>query len=148
MLGITLPGVAPGQKRLGNPGAIRGFIVSSHLHHLALGARDVERLAAFYRDVFGLSETARHFSADGALRSVWLDLGGATLMIERTLESPRRVAGVGAGPFLVAFRAEAEQRRQIERALEAAGAPIESRTEFTSYARDPEGNRVAVSAYV
>lgn len=121
--------------------------MNSSLHHLALGASDVERVAAFYRDVFGLVETARHHHPDGTLRSVWLDLGGAMLMVERTHESPRRVEGVGKGPFLLAFRVKAAQRSQLERELEAAGAEIELRTAHTSYARDPEGNRVAISSY-
>jgi glyoxylase I family protein len=121
--------------------------VKPRLHHLALGARDVARVAAFYRDVLGLAETARHHHADGSLRSIWLELDGATLMVEATSEAPRRVEGVGAGPFLLAIRVEASDRRELERMLEAAGAVIESRTEYTSYARDPEGNRVAISAH-
>jgi catechol 2,3-dioxygenase-like lactoylglutathione lyase family enzyme len=121
--------------------------MSLRLHHLALGARDVERVAAFYRAVFGLGETARHHHEDGTLRSIWLDLGGATLMVERSSESQRRVEGVGAGPFLLAFRVDIAQKDQLERSLEAAGAAIESRTEHTSYARDPEGNRVAISTH-
>jgi catechol 2,3-dioxygenase-like lactoylglutathione lyase family enzyme len=121
--------------------------VPSSLHHLALGARDVAKVAAFYRDLFGLAEIARHFHDDGTLRSIWLDLGGATLMVEATSEPPRRVDGVGAGPFLLAIRVQAARRRELEQALEAAGAAIESRTEYTSYARDPEGNRVAISAH-
>jgi glyoxylase I family protein len=121
--------------------------VKPRLHHLALGARDVARVAAFYRDVLGLAETARHHHDDGTLRSIWLDLGGATLMVEATSEPARRVEGVGAGPFLLAIRVEASGRRDLEGALEAAGAAIEARTEYTSYARDPEGNRVAISAH-
>ncbi len=121
--------------------------MTSRLHHLALGARDVARVAAFYRDVFGLDETARYHHEDGSLRSIWLDLGGSTLMVEATDEALRRVDGVGPGPFLLAFRVAAEQRRELERALEAAGAVIESRTEYSSYARDPEGNRIAISAH-
>jgi glyoxylase I family protein len=121
--------------------------VNCRLHHLALGARDVERVATFYRDVLGLNEIARHHRGDGTLRSIWLDLGGAILMIEATAEAPRRVEGVGAGPFLLALRAPASHRIELERALEAAGSAIESRTDFTSYARDPEGNRVAISSH-
>ena len=68
-------------------------------------------------------------------------------MVEATTEPPRRVEGVGAGPFLLAFRVEAADRCELERSLEAAGAAIESRSEFTSYARDPEGNRIAISAH-
>jgi glyoxylase I family protein len=121
--------------------------VNCRLHHLALGARDVERVAAFYRDVLGLNEIARYHRGDGTLRSIWLDLGGATLMIEATAEAPRRVEGVGAGPFLLALRVPASHRIELERALEAAGSAIESRTDYTSYARDPEGNRVAISSH-
>jgi catechol 2,3-dioxygenase-like lactoylglutathione lyase family enzyme len=114
------------------------------LHHVALGAQDVDALAAFYRDVLGLPELARH--RDGVvLRSVWLDLGGAILMIERTHEPARRVEGVGAGPFLLALRCTVAERAALEARLAAAGSAIESRTAFSSYARDPEGNRIALS---
>jgi len=119
----------------------------SVLHHLALGARDVGRLARFYTDVLGLREVTRHLHADGSLRSVWLDLGGSLLMIEPTDEPPRTVVGVGAGPFLIAVAVLAEERRAFEARLEAAGSVVEFRSEFTSYARDPEGNRIALSAY-
>lgn len=107
----------------------------------------MERVAAFYREVLGLSEIARHADETGALRSIWLDLGGAILMVERTNEPPRRVDGVGAGPFLIALAVEPAAREALERALEAAGSPIETRTRHSSYARDPEGNRVAISHY-
>ncbi len=118
------------------------------LHHVALGAHDVEALAAFYRQAFDLLEVARHDDARGGLRSVWLGLGrDVVLMIERTAESRAPVHGVGAGPFLLAFSVPASELPNRERVLEALGAAIESRSEFSSYARDPEGNRVAVSTY-
>lgn len=120
---------------------------SPALHHLALGARDVERVAAFYRTVFLLPEVARHTTESGSLRSIWLALGPVVLMIEQSEAEPRRVEGVGSGPFLLAFRITEKERTQWEERLTAAGAAIESRTERTSYARDPEGNRVAVSFY-
>ena len=112
------------------------------LHHLALGARDVSRLAAFYREHFALPELARHHHDDGRLRSVWLDLGGAALMIEQTAEQEQRVDGVGAGLFLLALNTTPALRAQLCERL-----PEEARTEHTSYFRDPEGNRVAVSLY-
>lgn len=115
------------------------------LHHLALGARDVERVAAFYREALGLPEVERHLTASGALRSIWLDLGGALLMVEHTTSPPHAVEGVGAGPFLVAVRVPRAEHAAWEARLAASGAPIEARTSFTSYARDPEGNRVAIS---
>ena len=116
----------------------------SGLHHIALGARDVEAVADFYREVFEMEERARHDDA-GRLRSIWLGAGDVVLMIERTDASGERVDGVGAGPFLLAFDVEPGERAELEERLEAAAAPIEERTPHSSYARDPEGNRVAIS---
>jgi catechol 2,3-dioxygenase-like lactoylglutathione lyase family enzyme len=104
-------------------------------------------LARFYGEQLELREVARHHGTDGALRSVWFDLGGAILMIEHGVDEPRHVNGVGAGLFLIAIAVEATQRELFERRLERAGALIESRTEWTSYMRDPDGNRIAISAY-
>jgi glyoxylase I family protein len=117
------------------------------LHHLAIGSADVERLARFYRDVFGLREIERHVYPDGALRSIWLDLGGPILMLEHTDEPARRTEGVASGPFLLALRVDRSERHRLERRLEASGQAIESRTAFTSYSRDVDGNRVAISHY-
>ncbi len=119
----------------------------SVLHHLAIGTRDVARLARFYIDVLELREVTRHLHADGTLRSVWLDLGGAVLMIEPTDEPPRIVSGVGAGLFLIAVAVLPEQRGAFEARLELSGSVVESRSEFSSYARDPDGNRIALSVY-
>jgi catechol 2,3-dioxygenase-like lactoylglutathione lyase family enzyme len=119
----------------------------SVLHHLAIGTRDVARLARFYIDVLGLREVTRHLHADGSLRSVWLDLGGSLLMIEPTDEPPRTVVGVGAGPFLIAVAVSVDERAAFETRLAGAGSNIELRSEFTSYARDPDGNRIALSAF-
>lgn len=116
------------------------------LHHLALGAQDPERVAAFYRDVLGLEELRRFVLDDSRVRSVWLDLGGAVLMVERTDAGSRRVDGIGAGPFLIAVTGAGGVDDHARR-LEEAGVVVEARTEHTCYARDPEGNRVAVSSY-
>ena len=117
------------------------------LHHVALGARDVEGVATFYRDRLGLREVRRHHEPDGRLRSIWLDLGGAVLMIEFTEQPSRPVRGVGAGPFLIAVGVAADERAAMESRLTAGGFPVESRSEHTLYLRDPEGNRVAISSY-
>lgn len=118
------------------------------LHHLALGARDPESLAAFYCDVLGLAERTRHFDAD-ELRSVWLELGDdALLMIERiAADTPTHQIQMAPGLFLLAVRIDERDRASWIARLEAAGSAIEDQTAFTSYARDPEGNRVAVSFY-
>jgi len=118
-----------------------------HLHHLALGARDVASLAEFYRRAFELREHARHHHSDGSLRSVWLDLEGSLLMIEASDAEPRPVDGIGMGLFLVAFRVAVEERERVEARLVELGGVLETQGHFTSYARDPEGNRVAISHY-
>lgn len=121
---------------------------TGRLHHIALGANNVEEVAAFYCDVFGLTEVERHHDDDDALRSIWLDMHGTLLMVERTDAAPRHVDGIGAGPFLLAFDVDGpSERRALEKRLERRGVAVEDRTRYTSYFRDPEGNRVAVSHY-
>jgi glyoxylase I family protein len=117
------------------------------LHHIAVGSPDVARLAAFYRDLFGLKELARHLDTDGSLRSIWLDLGGSILMIEHTHEGARWVSGIGAGPFLLAFRVSPAERQRLEGELTSRGHGIDGRTAFTSYCRDIDGNRIGLSHY-
>ncbi|HEU5073533.1 MAG TPA: hypothetical protein VFU02_05160, partial [Polyangiaceae bacterium] len=51
------------------------------------------------------------------------------------------------GLFLVAFEVPVAQRAQAEARLVEFGGVLEERGRFTSYARDPEGNRVAISHY-
>jgi catechol 2,3-dioxygenase-like lactoylglutathione lyase family enzyme len=118
--------------------------ISPTLHHLALGADDVESLAAFYRDTLGLPEVARHDYPDGGLRSIWLSLSaGSVLMVEPYEQDRQSVAHHSRGLFLLGLQMPAARRTDIESELGAA----ENRTEFTSYFRDPEGNRFALSDY-
>jgi catechol 2,3-dioxygenase-like lactoylglutathione lyase family enzyme len=124
----------------------------TRLHHVALGARDVEGVARFYGELFGLAELRRHRHDDGTLRSIWLDLGGSILMVERSSEErtsapSRHVTGVGSGPFLIAFSVPPSERTRLEAAIEQRGHHIDERSEYTTYTRDPEGNRVAFSHY-
>lgn len=116
------------------------------LHHIALGAADVDRVSRFYRDVLRLSEIKRWETEDGRLRSVWLSLGDGVLMIERTDAPSRAVDGIGRGPFLLAV-SWPDGLDAARRWLAAHEVPVENATEFTVYARDPEGNRIALSVY-
>lgn len=121
---------------------IQGF------HHLAIQAHDVERCTAFYRDVLGLPEQARHHLPDGTLRSVWLTVeGSAFLAVERCDDPPSETSyRTGrAGLHLVALRIAREQRDELERELTFREIPIVHRTAYTIYVRDPEGNRVGLS---
>ncbi len=117
------------------------------LHHVALGARDVLRVAEFYSEAFSLTVEREHHYDDGKLRSIWLELGAGRLMIEHTEAERAEVEGVDKGPFLLAFSVGKEERADAERRLRDLGAPILERGEYTSYARDPEGNRIAISHY-
>ncbi len=119
------------------------------LHHVALGSRDVAALASFYCELLAGSERRRHWDDAGALRSVWLDLSGVLLMIERADEQAERprVERVGLGAFLLAFKADSAGRRDFEARAARLGAEVESRSAYTSYLRDPDGNRIAVSEY-
>lgn len=115
-------------------------------HHAAVQVRDVEQVAAFYRDVLGLPELRRHHHADGALRSIWLSLGGdgdGFLAVEGD-------PAPGSGPqgwSMIALRIRAEDRPQVEAHLGQRAVPIVRRTGFTLYVRDPEGNLVGLSHY-
>ena len=120
------------------------------LHHIAVGTRNVENLARFYRQLLVTSEERRHLDEQGELRSVWLELSGTLLMIERAApQAAERAAvdGVGLGAFLLAFRADAAGRGRFEARAAELGAAVESRSAYTSYLRDPDGNRIAVSEY-
>jgi catechol 2,3-dioxygenase-like lactoylglutathione lyase family enzyme len=122
-------------------------IPNACLHHVAFGACDVELIAGFYRELFGLSEVARHTDPSGALRSIWLTLGGAILMIERVTTTAPQARRDALGPFLLAIAVTPADRLRLEGVLTERGHGVESRTAFTSYARDPEGNRFAFSTW-
>jgi glyoxylase I family protein len=122
-------------------------MIEARLHHIAMGARDVEQVASFYRQFFGLEERQRHRQKDGSLRSIWLDLGESVLMIEHTERVRDRCDGVDAGAFLLAFTVPEDRIDLLKSRLVAAGYPVEDITEFTTYFRDPEGNRVAISQF-
>ena len=83
---------------------------------------------------------------DRGLRSVWLPLGDAILMVER-LEAPaERERGAGGWHMLVLDIPAAERARWVKR-LEAAGAGPAGSTGFTLYGQDPDGNPFGLSHY-
>ena len=68
-------------------------------------------------------------------------------MIEASQADDRVVEGVGRGLFLVAFEVSVAERERVTARLVALGGVLETQGRFSSYARDPEGNRVALSHY-
>ena len=115
---------------------------------MAVQARDVERVAAFYRDVLGLPELARYQFDDGSLRSVWLsskaggDAAAGFFAVER---APDEQPDGTLGFSMVALRIDPAAREAVEAALAARGVSIEKRSGWTLYVRDPEGNLVGLS---
>ncbi|GAB5543331.1 MAG: VOC family protein [Sandaracinaceae bacterium] len=121
------------------------------VHHVAVCVRDVPAALAFYRDVLGLEELRRWLRDDGTLRSVWLAMGA--LHGERAFLAVEEVPG-GAprhdsapGLHCLALQIASRDREHWRGRLEAAGHPVERESEFTLYARDPEGTLVALSHY-
>jgi glyoxylase I family protein len=109
------------------------------IHHIALRTRNVVRLEGFYTAVVGLPLLQR----DEARGSVWLGAGGVIVMIEAA--SPGEPPVPSGSLELVAFAIE--DREAWRARLSAAGIAVEGETAHTLYFRDPDGRRVAVSAY-
>ncbi len=105
------------------------------IHHLAFRTADLARLERFYVDVLGLAVARR------SERSVWLEAGGTILMLERA-EADEPAVPPGTME-LVAFVASAAMKER----LAAAGVPVEARTAYSLYFRDPDGRRLGISSY-
>ncbi len=98
---------------------------------------DLPRLEAFYTGPLGMRVLRR----DPARGSVWLEAGGAVLMLETcdVAEPP-----VPAGSLeLVCFAIDAADRDAFR-----ARVTVEAETASTLYFRDPDGRRIGVSSYV
>lgn len=77
---------------------------------------------------------------NGRVRSVWLEAGQTTLMLERELRGEGSASGSG---HLVAFAVE--NLAEWEDRLARAGIAVVDRTAHTLYIRDPDGHRVGLS---
>lgn len=143
--GRNLPNRPP-QPKLGAEMRVEG------LHHVALKVHDVARAARFYGGLLGLPELRRFEDAEG-LRAIWLQLGGGTLMLERS--TGRAAQEDEAADFhqdppgwhLVALSIPAADRPAWVEHLAAHDTPVVHASDFTLYVLDPEGNRVGLSSY-
>ena len=116
------------------------------LHHLAIKSKRPAKLAEFYRDILGLEETTRNVD-DAGLRSIWLRLGEAILMIERS-ESGGEIADFAVDPpgmHLLAYRIIAGDRAAWVSKLESNGCRLKAQSLYSLYFTDPEGHRFALS---
>jgi glyoxylase I family protein len=119
-------------------------VKSALLHHIALRTRDVPRLTKFYVEVIGVPESRRGDPSRSTDPSrAWLEVGGIVLMIELAgADEPLPAPG---SLDLLAFAAGSLSAAEARCA--AAAVPIETRTNFTLYVRDPDGRRVGLSVY-
>lgn len=127
--------------------------MNQSLHHIALKVRNLERCEQFYTGVLGLQSMQRHKERNGTLRSVWYDLGGVILMLERGEEiTAAGENGASASPtetgwHLLALTITPGSRAGWQDKLRRAGVQITGETAFSIYFRDPENNRLALSHY-
>lgn len=112
------------------------------MHHLALRVIDPDLSARFYGGLLGLRELSRHAGADGSPRAVWLALGDAVLMLERSLLPP----GPSSGSAHVLVLG-VDDLSVWEAKLAVAGVTIVERTAFTLYLHDPDGHRLGLSTF-
>lgn len=114
-------------------------------HHLAIQARDVDRVSAFYRDVLGLAEMTRWHRDDGSLRSVWLSVGAEGFLAVEHLPEGTPVAAGSLGPSMIALRIDPAERPAVIAELGRHGVEIVKQTRWTLYLQDPEGTLVGLS---
>jgi catechol 2,3-dioxygenase-like lactoylglutathione lyase family enzyme len=110
------------------------------VHHLAFRTGDLARLERFYVEALGLAVVRRQEE-----RSVWLDAGGALVMLETRDEGEAAVDPTSKE--LVAFAVEPDARALTAERLARAGVDVEASTDFTLYVRDPDGRRIGLSSY-
>jgi glyoxylase I family protein len=96
---------------------------------------DVSRLERFYVELLGFAVVRR----DESRGTVWLDAGGAVLMIEPAEAGEPSIAQ--GTRELLAFAV-------VDKEAWRARLPgVEAETQHTLYFRDPDGRRLAVSDY-
>jgi glyoxylase I family protein len=114
-------------------------------HHVAIKVREVEAVAAFYREALSLPELQRWASPNGALRSIWLaatagqGAEGGFLAVEAT------ELGERPSHSIVALRIAVAQRAALVQALSARGIAVVRETDWSIFVLDPSGNTVGLS---
>lgn len=115
-------------------------------HHIALKVRDLAQCGQFYTAVLDLEVMQRQTDTGGTLRSLWFDLDGVILMLERWS------GGTKGGPenpgwHLLALTIAVVERNGWRARLTKAGVRITGESPYSIYFSDPEGNRLALSHY-
>ena len=114
-----------------------------HLHQVAQRAEDLDRAAAFYRDVIGL----RHIASFDPPGLVFFDMEGTRLLLERAAPSSILYLNVpDIDAAVTALRDEgveitSEPHRIFDDEDGTFGDPAE---EWRAFVKDTEGNRVGL----
>jgi catechol 2,3-dioxygenase-like lactoylglutathione lyase family enzyme len=116
--------------------------VITGIHHVALRVADPERSLRFYGGVLGLPEVRRLLGDDGRVRSIWVGLPGAVVMLEREVKGAGPTEGSGHVLVLAV-----DDLARWEARFAAARLPLLDRTAATLYVADPDGHRVGVSVF-
>lgn len=121
------------------------------LGHAVLRVRDLERSLAFYRDLLGMTEAARHFG--GAMAFLTFGTGNhhdlGLLQVGAGAPDP---AGNAVGLYHLAFKVgdSLDELRAWKARLEAAGTPIlgasDHKVSQSLYLADPDG--IEIELYV
>jgi glyoxylase I family protein len=123
-------------------------VKTSAIHHVALFANDVVRLAHFYVATFGLVETARHLKPDQSVRSIWLSFAQNSKVPFIAIEHEAKSAQSNdTGWAVVMLTIEHTDRISFLNNLKKQNITVERETSFSIFFRDPENNRVGVSHY-
>ena len=115
------------------------------LHHIAIKVNDLAVCETFYHQVLGLKIITHQRDAQGQVRSTWLELGGAILMLEKTKKKKKVKALDDPGHYLVAFQIKLSQRQSWHERLVQHQVDVSHTSNFSLYFADPEGNRLALS---
>ncbi|MCW7492627.1 VOC family protein [Leptospira sp. 2 VSF19] len=106
------------------------------IHHIAIGTANPSRLAEFYLKIPGSKKIKEFHYESGILRSVWIEFGSILVMLEE---------GENKSPRALVFSYQEFEKSKWTQFLKQT--KVQSRTEYTVYFLDPDGNLLGASSY-
>lgn len=126
------------------------FLQPFGIHHVAIQVHDLGPIVRFYETVLRLSRYTERLNDDGTLRSVWLAIGPARLVLEQVAGDVHEDAEFRTdtpGLHVLALQIDVADREGWRTHLKKQGVRIVQETAYSLFFRDPEGNRLAVTHY-